>query len=355
MSPSTATVPGVPRDERCGALVPGRAAGGDVAGRDESVRAGAAGASTRQRGERALRRGMKLLTRCDAGEQELRRSGSRSAPRPCAGCRSRGRARGRSRSPSSRRMRPTSTSSPPAASAGSGSPAGAGRGRSAPRRGSRSRPRARAAPRTRPRSPPSGRRAPGTRTHVALIGRSGSSRILRVSARSFDSSSDSSPSQVQSITRSWSAGGSAAEPLHALRAGARDRLVGRDADALQAGRVVERLEHAGERDRAAVRVGDDPVALERLERAGAVHLGHDERVAVDEAVGGRLVDADRAARPTAMRDELAARARADREEEEVDVAGARAPPASPPRRRARRRRRAAACRPSAPRRTRARS
>ncbi len=46
----------------------------------------------------------------------------------------------------------------------------------------------------------------GTRTQVAEIGRSGSSRIFRVSARSFASSSDSSPSHVQSITRSCSSG-----------------------------------------------------------------------------------------------------------------------------------------------------
>src|SRR5712691_1295087 len=39
----------------------------------------------------------------------------------------------------------------------------------------------------------------GTRTHVALIGRSDSSRIFRASALSFVSSSNSSPSQSQSI------------------------------------------------------------------------------------------------------------------------------------------------------------
>ena len=49
----------------------------------------------------------------------------------------------------------------------------------------------------------------GTRTQVALTGRSGSSMILRVSARSFDSSSDSSPSHDQSIVRLWSLGCSA--------------------------------------------------------------------------------------------------------------------------------------------------
>jgi hypothetical protein len=45
-------------------------------------------------------------------------------------------------------------------------------------------------------------------------------------------------------------------------------------------------------DRAAVRVCDDPVALKGLERTPAVHLRHHERIAVDEAVRGGLVDAD---------------------------------------------------------------
>ena len=48
----------------------------------------------------------------------------------------------------------------------------------------------------------------GTRTHVALIGRSGSSMILRVSSRSFDSSSNSTPSKSQSIRRSCACCGS---------------------------------------------------------------------------------------------------------------------------------------------------
>ena len=114
----------------------------------------------------------------------------------------------------------------------------------------------------------------GTRTHVALIGSSGSSRILRVSARIFDSSSDSSPSKSQSMREVVLARRLARSSLHPLRAGAGDRLVGRDAHAREAGGVVQRLQHAGERDRAAVRVRDDAVVLER---AGAVHLGHDER------------------------------------------------------------------------------
>src|SRR6187402_1140162 len=53
----------------------------------------------------------------------------------------------------------------------------------------------------------------------------------------------------------------------------------------------------------------------------AVHLGDDERIAVDEAIGGRLVDADRAGLG-GDRDELPARRRADREEKQVDIPGA---------------------------------
>ncbi len=49
----------------------------------------------------------------------------------------------------------------------------------------------------------------GTRTHVALIGSSGSSRIFRVSSRSFASSSNSTPSNSQSIRRRWSSASSA--------------------------------------------------------------------------------------------------------------------------------------------------
>ncbi len=145
-----------------------------------------------------------------AVERGARRSGSRSARRPCGGCRSRGRARGRSpprcragcgrRAPRPRRpLRPAS-----------GTTAGRGRGRSgASRRISA----ASSGVSGRSSSTHTASECPtmtGTRTHVAEIGRSGSSRILRVSARSFASSSDSSPSHDQSITRSWSAGASCA-------------------------------------------------------------------------------------------------------------------------------------------------
>jgi hypothetical protein len=79
---------------------------------------------------------------------------------------------------------------------------------------------------------------------------------------------------------------------------------------------VQRLQHARERDRAAIRVRDDPVVLVR---ARSVHLGDDERNPRLEPVRGRLVDDDRAA-AHCMRDELARRGRPDREERQVDAA-----------------------------------
>ena len=113
---------------------------------------------------------------------------------------------------------------------------------------------------------------------------------------------------------------------------------------------MQRLEHAGERDRAAVRVRDDARRLDRLERAAAVHLGHDERVAVREPVGARLVDDERAALDR-VRDELARGAVPTEKSDEVEAARGE---------RLRRRllddesRRRAPCRPSARRRRRAR-
>ena len=111
------------------------------------------------------------------------------------------------------------------------------------------------------------------------------------------------------------------EGVHPLRARAGDRLVCRHPHAREPRLLVERLQDAGERDRAAVRVRDDPVALEGLERTRAVDLGHDEWVAVHEAVGRRLVHADRA-RGRGNRHELVARRRSHGEEKQVDVAGA---------------------------------
>ncbi len=106
-----------------------------------------------------------------------------------------------------------------------------------------------------------------------------------------------------------------AQALHRLGTRARDRLVGGDAHPDEPSGVVEGLERAGERDRAAIRVRDDPVVLERARR---VHLRHDERDPRLEPVGGRLVHRDRAA-ADGVGDELAARGGADREETEVEV------------------------------------
>src|SRR5579875_2844667 len=111
-----------------------------------------------------------------------------------------------------------------------------------------------------------------------------------------------------------------AQPLHPLGARARDRLVGGDPHRSQAGGVVQRLQHACERDGRAVRVGDDPRRLERVEGPLPVHLGHDERVAVREPVGARLVDRQGPALDCGG-NELARRVRAAGEEDEVELAG----------------------------------
>ena len=130
----------------------------------------------------------------------------------------------------------------------------------------------------------------------------------------------------------------AAQLLHRLRPRAGDRLIGGDAHADEAGRVVQRLERARERDRAAVRVGDDPVVLGR---ADAVHLRHDERDARLEPVRRRTCRSR-----SRRRGRRAARARGWRRCRPRRDRGRgrrrRAPRASPPRRSSRR----ARCRPS---------
>jgi hypothetical protein len=80
---------------------------------------------------------------------------------------------------------------------------------------------------------------------------------------------------------------------------------------------VQRLQHAGERDRAAVRVCENSVVRER---ARSVHLGHDERDPGLEPVRRGLVDGHRAT-ANRVRHELERRRRAHREEREVDAAG----------------------------------
>ena len=76
--------------------------------------------------------------------------------------------------------------------------------------------------------------------------------------------------------------GRRAQLLHAVRAGARHRLVRAHAHACEARRVVQRLQRHRQWDGAAVRVRDDAVVPER---AVAVYLGHDERDALLEPVG----------------------------------------------------------------------
>jgi hypothetical protein len=81
----------------------------------------------------------------------------------------------------------------------------------------------------------------------------------------------------------WS--GSTARPC--LFAGARDRLIGRDDDALDAGAVMQRLQRHHHLRGRAVGVRDDHLVAIFLDRVG-VHLGHDQRdrrvIAVKRAV-----------------------------------------------------------------------
>jgi hypothetical protein len=101
----------------------------------------------------------------------------------------------------------------------------------------------------------------GTRTHVALIGSSGRSRILRVSSRSLDSSSNSSPSNPSREVAL--AGRRGTQLFHSLRACTGHRLIRAHAHAREAGGVVQRLQRHRERDRGAVRIGHDAVVFER--------------------------------------------------------------------------------------------
>ncbi len=106
-----------------------------------------------------------------------------------------------------------------------------------------------------------------------------------------------------------------AQLVHPLDACTRTRLIGTHARAREAGGVVQWLQHHRQRDRAAVRVGDDAVVLGR---AFAVHLRDDERDAVLQAERRRLVDCDRAV-AHGVRDELARQGRPDGEEADVQV------------------------------------
>ena len=93
----------------------------------------------------------------------------------------------------------------------------------------------------------------------------------------------------------------------------RHRLVRREPHPPQPCSVVERLEDAGKLDRRTVRVGDDRPAVDRV----VVHAGDDERDALREPEGVRLVDAGRPG-VRGRRDELRARTGTDGEEAEVE-------------------------------------
>ena len=64
--------------------------------------------------------------------------------------------------------------------------------------------------------------------------------------------------------------------VHPGLARARDRLIGRDDDALDLRRIVQRLQRHHQLRGRAVRVGDDVLLAIAGDRLG-VHLGHDQR------------------------------------------------------------------------------
>ncbi len=282
----------------------------------------------RRRGGRSARGSSSARPRRAVARAAARRSGSRSAPRPCAGCRRRRRARARSARVVSRRMRPTSTSSIPAACSGRREVVEADARRGAEQLAGVAR--ARAAPRVSTQTASAWPTSTGTRTHVragsAARAAPGSCASRRGASTPRRTPRRRSPSPC---ARSCSSVARRAQPLHRLRAGARRRLVRRDAHAREAGGVVQRLEHARERDRAAVRV------RRRCRRARA----RARRSPRARRAGRR----PRAGRPTTCRRRPRRRATAcgtssrdargaDREEEDVERRRARAPPASPPRR-----------------------
>ena len=81
--------------------------------------------------------------------------------------------------------------------------------------------------------------------------------------------------------------------VHGFLAGAGDGLVGRDDDALDGRRVVQRLQHHDELRRRAVRVGDDVLLGVAGHRVG-IHLRHDQRHVAVVAPARRVVDDDAA-------------------------------------------------------------
>ena len=108
------------------------------------------------------------------------------------------------------------------------------------------------------------------------------------------------------------------ELVHRLAAGAGDRLIGRDDDALDAREIVQRLQRHHHLDGRAIGIGDDAALLELPDRL-RIDLGHHERHVLVHAEVRGVVDDDGArlggARRVHGRD-LGAR----REQRDVDAA-----------------------------------
>ena len=204
----------------------------------------------------------------------------------------------------------------------------------------------------------------GTRTQVALTRIAASPRILRVSSISLRSSSVwSSPSAKAADLRQHVEGDLvrvdrgdrvaavehrarlAAQLVDRRLAGAGDRLVGGDDEALDPGRVVERLQRDDHLHGRAVRVGDDPLVAREVV---GVDLGDDERHVVVHAPVAGVVDDD-GARLDKLRRPLGADRAAGRGERRRRGPGSCRRSARGPR--APRRPTRSTCRPSARRRT----
>ena len=67
------------------------------------------------------------------------------------------------------------------------------------------------------------------------------------------------------------------EFVHAFLAGAGDRLVGRDDDALDLGAIMQRLQRDDELGGRAIRVGDDVTLARELGDGIRVHFRNDQR------------------------------------------------------------------------------
>ena len=105
--------------------------------------------------------------------------------------------------------------------------------------------------------------------------------------------------------------------VHAVLAGARHRLIGRDHHALDRRLVVQRLQRDDELRGRAVRIGDDVLLGEAGDRIG-IHFRHDQRHVRIHAPGRGIVDHDRAGGADLRRPFLRHRA-ARRHQADVDV------------------------------------